>query len=63
MNIICKYCGEEKPLEEFGRLLLGKYGRRGHCNKCHRKVANEYYKKNSTHINAQRRFRKQKIKT
>lgn len=31
---VCMTCGKEKCLEAFGKLKLGKYGRRAHCKVC-----------------------------
>jgi len=39
---ICTVCGIEKPLEEFNKQKLGKYGRRAYCRECQKKAAAEY---------------------
>jgi hypothetical protein len=58
MNKRCIVCGEVKPLEDFNRQLLGKYGLNGRCKICHRANAREYYAKNSKHLNAQAKVTK-----
>lgn len=43
---ICRWCREEKPLEEFGKAWYRKDGRLGHCKKCNRTAGKTYYDKN-----------------
>lgn len=46
MTKVCTRCGDEKPLEEFYKEKLGKFGRRSKCITCYKEVSSEYSKKN-----------------
>lgn len=50
---VCTKCGIEKPLEEFNRHKLGKFGRRPECRECQKKEHEAY--RRSEHGRAVRR--------
>jgi hypothetical protein len=57
MERICKYCKEEKPIEEFGKNKHGRYGYLWKCKKCVNK-----YSVNYNHIRYGRKTRIAPIK-
>jgi len=42
----CSKCGELKPITEFGKQKVGKYGVRGSCKLCNSKKNKKYYQEN-----------------
>ena len=46
MKKICTKCKEEKPLTEFNKHKLGKYGRAWICRECHKLASLKYYYEN-----------------
>ena len=57
MKIICKKCGVEKPLLDYGKYTAGKGGIRNVCKECERIRRKNRKRKNADRINEGRRER------
>ena len=51
---ICTGCGEDKPLEDYGKETKGKYGRASKCKQCIKTRDSKYYDKNSEKVKTRR---------
>lgn len=49
---ICKKCGEQKPVTEFGKHAIGRDGLRSVCRECNNNSFAEYYAENPEKVNA-----------
>ena len=57
MKKICKKCGVEKPLLDYGKYTAGKGGIRNVCKECERIRRRNWKRKNADRINEGRRER------
>ena len=52
----CTSCGEEKPLEDFRRERLGKYGRQARCRECKAAAQRERHAERGGHTEKKRKW-------
>lgn len=48
---ICSRCHKVKPLSEFSKQKLGKFGATSDCKECRREIGKIYYKQNKKQVN------------